>query len=361
MKHKKILTAISLSLIGIVSFSAISLSVINSVKTELDTITGVKKEINTDDISVENIDLRAKAPEYGLNYPVFNSWGAFNASTTGVTEDVIDYKEINNSLVNSTLEIKMHNPELGVGGIARQGWNLAIYNSKLIYQINDYSRYIKSITITTMNSGATSSVLNLYTDRDALTTPVMSGNAATPSTTMKFEIENDDSIMTNAVCIVDTPTKTTDHYAFNTLSYTLGYINDATTQATFFAEAFLREMVCDGVGLVAPLETTWNAFKDRISNMSEDALELLKTSSSNQLSESVIEQALARYDLIATKYGYANFLNRDNVVSQSNIFLTPFGSNNQNNTPILALLFSCIAICGVSLIVIIKKRKEHSK
>lgn len=358
MKHKKILTAISLSLIGIISFSAISLSVINSVKTELDTITGVKKEINTDDISVTNIDLRAKAPEYGLNYPVFNGWGAFNASTTGVTEDVIDYTEINNSLVDSTFEIKMHNPELGVGGIARQGYNLAIYNSKLIYQINDYSRYIKSITITTGNNGSTSSVLNLYTDRDALTTPVMSGNVGS---TMKFEIENDNPIMTNAVCIVDTPTKTTDHYAFNSLSYTLGYINDATTQATFFAEAFLREMVCDGVGLVAPLERTWNAFKDRISNMSEDALELLKTSSSNQLSESVIEQALARYDLIASKYDYANFLNRDNVVSQSNIFLTPFGSNNQNNTSILALLFSCIAICGVSLIVIIKKRKEHSK
>ena len=209
-----------------------------------------------------------------------------------------------------------------------------------------------------MNSGATSSVLNLYTDRDALTTPVMSGNASF-NPTMTFT--NNSSIMTNTICIVDTPTKTTDHYAFNTLSYTLGYINNATTQATFFAEAFLREMVCDGVGLVAPLETTWNAFKDRISNMSEEALELLKISSSNQLSESVIEQALARYDLIATKYDYDNFLNRDNIVSHSNILLTPFGSNNQNNTSILALLFSCIVICGVSLIVIIKKRKEHSK
>lgn len=120
----------------------------------------------------------------------------------------------------------------------------------------------------------------------------------------------------------------------------------AEQQAIFFSEAFLREMTCDGIGSIT--NDVWNTFNSRISTMSAEALTVLKTAVANEASDSVIEQAMARYDLIASKYEKANFLNRETAHSANRL-----GSiiNDQNNTLLIIMLFSAcvLVVCFIKI------------
>lgn len=338
MKTKTIYTALVVGLTVLVLGAAS----INAVKTDkTSAAVAQEEEIDTSDWTA-TIDLKGKIATYGASWPKYG-WGAFNASSGSLVEATVQSNEFNTNMVDSTIEITKNNQDIDVGGIGRmQDWDTIIYNAKFTWQLNNYSRYISSISFITGKTGGSqaNNSINLYTNRDASGEPV--ANFKTDST---ITLSNTDSSI-NAVSFVDNPSDVYSWYGYSNFTYTVSYVTDPTQQAKFFSEAFLREMTCDGLGSIT--NDVWGTFNSRISTMSADALTVLKSAVANEASDSVIEQAMARYDLIANKYGKANFLNRETVHSANRL-----GSiiNDQNNTLLIIMLFSAcvLVVCFIKI------------
>ncbi len=342
MNKKNFILATFGSMVALMAVSISSFSAVkgNALRVSAD---------NNEDIIVSNFDLKAKAPTYGAEWDTYAGWGQFDANSVTLSEDTITSSEFGDTSSAYTWEITKASGDKG--GICRYGYNIGIYNAKIVIQLNDYSRYIKAISLPlAATNGYNNNTINLYTSRDASGTAVSSVN---PAGTLSLSGNADESI--NVVSFVDNPNDTKSCYGYTTFSYTLGYVTSAEQQAKFFSEAFLREMTCDGVDSIT--NDVWDTFKTRISTMSSDALLILKDADANKDSESIIEQAMARYDLIANKYSKNNFLNRDSVVS-SGLF-NGFDISSENNSFILIIIVGAtVAITTFGSLLILKKKKH---
>ena len=85
------------------------------------------------------------------------------------------------------------------------------------------------------------------------------------------------------------------------------------SQAESYAEMFLESMTCDGKGAITAVEGTWETLSELYADLSDSDKGILKQANANKDSESLVEQAVARYDYIVGKYGveqYPDFMGR---------------------------------------------------
>ncbi len=92
------------------------------------------------------------------------------------------------------------------------------------------------------------------------------------------------------------------------------YASVEPSQAEFYAEMFLESMTCDGEkGAITAEEGTWEVLSGLYSDLSDSDKRILKEATPDEHSESLVEQAVARYDYIVGKYGveqYPDFMGR---------------------------------------------------
>lgn len=92
------------------------------------------------------------------------------------------------------------------------------------------------------------------------------------------------------------------------------YASVEPSQAEDYAKMFLESMTCDGEkGAITAEEGTWEVLSELYADLSDSDKGILKEANANKDSESLVEQAVARYDYIVGKYGveqYPDFMGR---------------------------------------------------
>ncbi|MBO8426273.1 MAG: hypothetical protein IAC61_03015 [Firmicutes bacterium] len=92
------------------------------------------------------------------------------------------------------------------------------------------------------------------------------------------------------------------------------YASVEPSEAESYAEMFIEFMTCDGeIGAITAEEGTWEVLSDLYAGLSDSDKRILKEATPNEHSESLVEQAVARYDYIVGKYGveqYPDFMDR---------------------------------------------------
>ena len=129
------------------------------------------------------------------------------------------------------------------------------------------------------------------------------------------------------------------------------YVEDLT--ADVFSYKFLNNITCDSTGNTAPVYAAgygWNNFKSLYNSYNSVEKNLL-TSSSVHPNGTNIEKAMARYDIIAHKYGLENFISRS---SANSMRIVPINNSFQIN---VILIISLVAISGAAVYLIIRKKK----
>lgn len=98
----------------------------------------------------------------------------------------------------------------------------------------------------------------------------------------------------------------------NQVGWNYVYIEYASV-AEPYAERFLELMTCDGKGAITAEEGTWEILSAFYADLSTSDKRILKEATPDEHSESLVEQAVARYDYIVGKYGveqYPDFMDR---------------------------------------------------
>ena len=279
-------------------------------------------------------------------------------NTDGKTfkEETLQSNEVSSSMVNSTFEFKKALD--GTYGIVRRGadkYDVGIKKAIVTWQLNDYSKYIKTVRWDIKNTNyvySTNYIVHLYTGRNATGTLIDSDYMALKGGSDRcIQMTNNSNETINAVSFKN-DLANSFYYGFEKIHYVLETASDAQ-QAKFFAEAFVREFTCDGNGNIA--NDTWSTFASRISTMSEDALDLLKEAAHNDAN---LGAAVERYDYVISKYGtgsYTDFLHRTeegggyaNVLGFKFIPIMMFDSSSLVIIIVAILLTSCIASSFVS-------------
>lgn len=353
MKKKAIFTSITTSTLTILVAFLIAVS---NGKSK------IVKPVYAEGNNVSNVvDLTNNAANYAKDWT--STW---STSWTGLpnvpcSERIITSLDLLDDNANYSLEF---NAIKNNGGISFRDtdYKIASINSNTRFELHDYSKYIKSISwrldYDSSNVGDTRS-LSLYKNRDASGEPyqtVIGENYKKGDLTVSFSDNDDETI--NAVVFKDLDNSSNNsrlplYIEADSFEYELATAS-STQQATFFSEAFLREMTCDGINNIT--NDVWDVFTTRIKTMSKEALEILETSNADKTSESVIEQAMARYDLIAAKYNKGDFLNRGIVYSNLMGF---FGMKDENKSFVPVIIIATTAsVILLSTLLIIKKKKH---
>lgn len=124
--------------------------------------------------------------------------------------------------------------------------------------------------------------------------------------------------------------------------------------AKLYSKQFLDvTSVCDPTGTTNNItEEMWNELKTKYEALSSISKENVKSATSNTFSKSIIDRAVSRYDYIASKYGFENFINRDVQLVKFNVFF--FDTKSDNLFYFVALISSVSVICLLTMLV---KRK----
>lgn len=353
MKKKTTFTSIATSTLTILVAFLIAISSGNNK---------IVKHVNAEGDNVSNVvDLTSNAAIYAKDWK--STW---STSWTGLPnvpcfERVITSLNLEDNNADYTLEF---NAAKNDGGISFRDpdYKIASIDSNTRFELHDYSKYIKSISwrlnYDSSNVGDTRS-LSLYKNRDASGEPyqtLIGENHKKGNLTVSFTDNEDERI--NAVVFKDLDNSGNNsrlplYIEANNFEYELATAS-STQQATFFSEAFLREMTCDGINSIT--NDVWDVFATRINTMSMEALDILEESKADKSSESVIEQAMARYDLIAAKYNKDDFLNRGIVYSN---LLGFFGMKDGNSSVAPVIIIAATAsVILLSTLLIIKKKKH---
>ena len=102
----------------------------------------------------------------------------------------------------------------------------------------------------------------------------------------------------------------------NQVGWNYVYIEYASVEpspAESYAERFINSMTCDGKGAITAVEGTWETLSDLYADLSDSDKGIPKGATPDENSESLVEQAVARYDYIVGKYGveqYPDFMGR---------------------------------------------------
>lgn len=108
-----------------------------------------------------------------------------------------------------------------------------------------------------------------------------------------------------------------------------------------WCESFLTTITCDGVGSITD-DSKWDDLGLEFLDLSEELRNLAAAATANKDSESVIEQAMARYDLIIRKYG----------TSAHDEFIGRFGPGTVNGPLGSALISKLVSSSGTSIAII---------
>ena len=133
-----------------------------------------------------------------------------------------------------------------------------------------------------------------------------------------------------------------------------------------WCENFLDQITCDGVGSITD-DSKWDDLGIEFLNLDEDLRNIAAEATANKDSDSVIEQAMARYDLILRKYGigtgagqHEDFIERFGVGKVNgplSIVQTVFKTNEASST-IAVVVVSMIGLSAVGGFFFLRKRKE---
>lgn len=125
--------------------------------------------------------------------------------------------------------------------------------------------------------------------------------------------------------------------------------------ANTFASEFLTTVTCDG-GLTAPSTTNWGTMNTKWGTLFTAQQNILKGANGN-ISGNVVQQAIARYDLILSRYGdssYTNYMERSiNSIGKINLSVD-LSDSGENMTVII--IVSSITILTLSYFLIRKKK-----
>ncbi len=127
--------------------------------------------------------------------------------------------------------------------------------------------------------------------------------------------------------------------------------------AEFLSYQIINKITCDGVGATPPTFASgcsWNDLSNVYSSLNEVEKNILLSANAD-MSGTLIERAMARYDLIARKYNYGNFISRPSA----NQMRFGFMQFKENYTMLIILVSgSVVVICGVAFLLIRKKKKR---
>lgn len=132
-----------------------------------------------------------------------------------------------------------------------------------------------------------------------------------------------------------------------------------TYDATAFATEFMAVELCDG-GYTQPDTNDWKNLENSYALLSEEDKAIMQNANADELSESIIENCVARYDYIVGKYGantYSDFMNR----SPEPLGYSLGGNTNQMIEQ--TATWACVGILFLSAFTagsafIIKRRRE---
>ena len=129
------------------------------------------------------------------------------------------------------------------------------------------------------------------------------------------------------------------------------------SQAESYAEMFIEFMTCDGKGAITAAQGTWETLSERYANLSDSDKRILKEATPDENSESLIEQAVARYDYIVGKYGveqYPDFMGRTpaRIAEARSVDV-----NDQTATWVIAGI-SAAGIASAAAFFFLRRRKE---
>ena len=131
-----------------------------------------------------------------------------------------------------------------------------------------------------------------------------------------------------------------------------------------WCENFLDTITCDGVGSITS-DSDWDDLGIAFLDLNDDLKTLAAKATANKDSDSVIEQAMARYDLIIRKYGtsaHDDFIGRFGVgtvngpLNSSKVVLGNFVDANATSIIVIISLIGLTAIGGYFFL---RKRKEQ--
>lgn len=127
---------------------------------------------------------------------------------------------------------------------------------------------------------------------------------------------------------------------------------------------FLSQIVCDGVDAIVD-DSNWDDLGIEFLYLPEDLQDIAATATANKDSESVIEQAMARYDIIVRKYGtstHDDFIGRfgeGKINGTISSYSLP-SSNITAKTIILIIIISVITSSFVVAFLLLRKYRKHN-
>ena len=141
------------------------------------------------------------------------------------------------------------------------------------------------------------------------------------------------------------------------------YRKDISTNATNFATMFLDQLTCDPTGVTPPDTEEWAILELEFADLAAYDQTEFKIASANA-SGNVIEQAVAKYDYIITKYGVTNYVDFMGRVEYGSLTL----ANNRiefadkldsQSTIICVVILTLLSVSTIGGYIILKKTKEN--
>lgn len=127
---------------------------------------------------------------------------------------------------------------------------------------------------------------------------------------------------------------------------------------------FMNEITCDGINSIID-DSKWGDLGDEFLALPDELKTIAANATADKKSESTIEQAMARYDLIIIKYTntHDDFIGRfgpGTINGPLNPVSSIFNNGNGNNTTLIVIIISVISINGLGALIFIRKRKVKS-
>lgn len=141
------------------------------------------------------------------------------------------------------------------------------------------------------------------------------------------------------------------------------YPKDISTNATNFATMFLDQLTCDPTGVTPPDTEEWAILELEFADLAAYDQTEVKIASANA-SGNVIEQAVAKYDYIITKYGvsqYSDFMGRVEYgsLTLANNRIEFADKLDSQSTIICVVVLTLLSVSTISGYIILKKTKEN--
>ena len=126
--------------------------------------------------------------------------------------------------------------------------------------------------------------------------------------------------------------------------------------AEAFSTEFLSTVTCNN-GVTAPSKSAWSTMSGKYSNLFEADKYTIQNADPNE-GGTVVEQMIARYDLIISRYGTSNYSNYINRVPNSEIANLSTDVNNSNLFTLVIVIASGVSLIFVSVILLKIKKKR---